>query len=66
MRKYNKEQTDYIETKKALDALEAREKELEAAFVKSRFSIYLPNLFVGRRHEPPAHFPFRLQGVPKI
>ncbi|MBR1980928.1 hypothetical protein [Candidatus Proelusimicrobium excrementi] len=35
MRKYNKEQTDYIETKKALDALEAREKELEAAFVKS-------------------------------
>ena len=35
MRKYNKEQSDYIEAKKALDVLEAREKELEAAFVKS-------------------------------
>ena len=31
----NKEQKDYIETKKALEALEAREHELEAAFVKS-------------------------------
>lgn len=34
-RKYNREQKEYIETKKALEALEAREKELEAAFVKS-------------------------------
>lgn len=34
-RKYNREQKEYIETKKALEALEAREKEMEAAFVKS-------------------------------
>lgn len=37
-RKYNREQKEYIETKKALEALEAleaREKEMEAAFVKN-------------------------------
>lgn len=35
MRKYNKEQKAYIETKKALEILEAEEKALEEEFVKS-------------------------------
>lgn len=35
MRKYNKEQKAYIETKKALEVLEAEEKALEEKFVKS-------------------------------
>ena len=35
MRKYNKEQKAYINAKKALDILEAKEKEMEADFVKS-------------------------------
>ncbi len=34
-RRYNREQKEYIETKKVLEALEARRKEMEAAFVKS-------------------------------
>lgn len=35
MRKYSKEQKAYIETRKALEILEAEEKALEAEFVKS-------------------------------
>ncbi len=35
MRKYNKEQKAYIEAKKELDILEAKEKKMEADFVKS-------------------------------
>ena len=35
MRKYNKEQKAYIEAKKALEALESQEKEMEAEYVKS-------------------------------
>ena len=37
-RKYNREQKEYIETKKALEALEAREKELEANRYVETFS----------------------------
>ena len=39
MRKYNKEQKAYIEAKKELDILEAKEKKMEADFVKSLWII---------------------------